>query len=271
MKHYRYLLSPPPISLFLFAVIAVVSAGVYAQDDAVGAVSLLTGRVDVIRGDQQPQPLALHDSIFAGDILQTQAEAELELEMNDGSSFTLDQNTRLVLSEYLTGQQAEGLFKLIRGRLRSFVSRAFSQRADSFQVDTKEGLMGVQGTVFDVYALPAETQVYVFEGLVSVTAHDPGFRQTRLIGAGEFTRIVPDAEVQPPRPFNPEHRRAPPRRQNSGLHSGASQDLRSGGRQSKDPTRRLPRRGPGPMPPTGNSMDDGGQTSGNQPGGDGRG
>ncbi len=267
MKQNRYVRISDLLNGWLLILLTFSSVIGFAQEDAVGVVSALTGRADVFRGDQPPLAMTEQDPVFRGDILQTQADSELELQMSDGSSFILDQNTRLVLSQYLPDQEPEGLFELIRGRLRSFISSNFSHRSDSFQVDTKEGRMGVQGTVFDVYALPAETQVYVYEGLVSVTAHDPGFRQTRLIGAGEFSRITPGAPAQPPRPFNSRQHRPPQRRKNSGLRSGGSQDLRSGGRQGRDPTRRAPR---GPelfnQPPP-NPMDDMGQMGDGQSGG----
>lgn len=268
MKRIPNLPELRPARCLLLMLLAMFSTAALAQDEAVGNVAALTGQADVIREDGQTLALAVDDPVFRGDTLQTREESQLDLLMTDGSRFTLDQNTRLVLAEYLPEQESEGLFNLIRGRLRSFVSTTFSRRSDSFKVDTKEGVMGVQGTIFDVYALAAETQVYVFEGVVSATPHDPGFSQTLLITAGQFTRIVPGAEVQQPVPFHFDRGRGQRRqgpRSRSGLRSGASQDLRSGGRQGRDPTRTAPR-GPEVFVPPFPNPPDGGPPGSGQPG-----
>lgn len=209
------------------------SALALAQDGAaVGLVAKLRGSADAIRANQPPVALAENDSVYRSDVLMTRDHSLLEVALNDGSTFTLAENTRVVIAEFVPGDEPRGLLSLTRGRLRSSVAEAFSSRRDSYRVQTREGVMGVQGTEFDVMALALETQVYVYAGIVSVTHRDPAFPGTRLLYAGQMVTITGNEPVPEPSTFLDAEA--------SAIGSGGGQDLLSGGRQMDDPTASIP-------------------------------
>lgn len=244
---------PPALrSLMALWLLSLAAFAAAQQGPPVGVVATLRGSADAIREGQPPVALAINDSVYRSDVLMTRAESLLAVALNDGSTFTLAENTRVEIAEFLPGDEPEGLLSLIRGRLRSNVAEAFSTRADSYRVQTKEGVMGVQGTEFDVLALALKTQVYVYDGIVSVTHRDPAFPGTRLVYAGQTVTITANQPVPEPSWFlDPVA---------SDVGSGGGQDIVSGARQADDPLASLPgipeisdsdsRVPPQPNPPT---------------------
>ena len=201
---------------------------VFAQgSDPVGNVSALRGQADAIREDQSTEALAGNSSVFRKDILITRSASWLEIGLNDGSTFTLAENTRVEVSEFVPGDEPEGLLSLIRGRLRSTLSTTFSRRRDAYRVETKEGTMGVQGTEFDVLAAALHTDVYVYSGVVTVTHRNSAFPGTQLLYPGQMVTIRQNMPVPEPSSFLDPNA--------SSIGSGGAQDIVSGGNQLDDP------------------------------------
>jgi len=182
------------------------AAGAYGQDDPqggspAGQVSALQGGATVARGGQDPAPIARNDPVFHLDVLETAASSLLEVALIDGSRFTLDELSRVTVAEYIVDDEPQGLLSLAFGRLRSIIATTFSSRSDSFKVQTGEGVMGVQGTEFDVIAMADETEVLVWAGEVSVTHVDPQFPEVRIVRAGFTVRFRIDEPVPEPTPI----------------------------------------------------------------------
>lgn len=212
--------------------ITLCSLALAQNNPAVGVVATLRGNADALREGQAPVALAETDPIYRADVLVTRAASLLEVALDDGSTFTLAENSRVEIAEFVPGAEPEGLLSLLRGKLRSVISSAFSSRRDSYRVQTKEGVMGVQGTEFDVLALPLESQVYVYSGVVSVTHRDPAFPGTRLVYPGQMVKIRAGEPVPEPTSFL---------EPGAGeIGSGGKQDLLSGARQMDDPTLAVP-------------------------------
>ncbi len=218
---------------FLVACCIASCAPVFAQGNPeVGVVATLRGSADALREGQAPVALAERDRVLRKDVLVTRALSWLEVALNEGSTFTLAENSRVEIEEFVSGDEPEGLLSLIRGKLRSTISAAFSSRRDSYKVQTKEGVMGVQGTEFDVLARPLESQVYVYSGVVSVTHRDPAFPGTRMVYAGQTVTIKAGQPVPQPTDFLDAD--------GGGIGSGGTQDRLSGGKQIDDPTVAVP-------------------------------
>ena len=199
---------------------------------SVGQVSGLRGQADAIREDQSTDSLSANDDIFRKDVLMTGSASWLEIALGDGSTFTLAENTRVEVAEFAGGEEPEGFLSLIRGRLRNTLSTTFSRRRDSYKVETKEGVMGVQGTEFDVLAEAVQTRVYVYSGIVSVTHRDPAFPGTRLLYPGQMVTIRENEPVPLPRNFLDPNA--------SNLGSGGLQDIVSGRAAGRRPVHRDP-------------------------------
>ncbi len=189
--------------LLAFLASSTLPLGAWAQEKgnaepAAGLVAALTGSAEVTRDSQPPAPIAVNESVFRLDVLETAADSLLEVTLNDGSSFLLDELSSVAILEYIIDADPQGLLSLARGRLRSIISTTFSSRSDSFRVLTKQGVMGVQGTEFDVIAMAQETELFVWAGEVSVTHIDPQFPDVQIVRAGETVRWRIDEPVPPP-------------------------------------------------------------------------
>ncbi len=236
---------PSYLSIWLAAVsvllCSLLTTTAYAQDNqTVGEVIRLQGEVSVIRAAQNTT-LDVGDQIQRSDQLITLDNALVEVQFTDGSSFTLDENAQVAIAQYAPGNAPRSLLQLTRGRLRSQVSSAFSSRQDSYQVETREGVMGVQGTVFEVVAATRETSVYVYSGLVSATSQDPAYPSTTLLRAGDFISIRLGEPIRPPtRFFGATEETAAVATADAVIGSGGDQAIISGGDQSVDPTAPAP-------------------------------
>lgn len=187
-------------NLALFALLMLFSSVVLAQAGAaVGEVSQLRGQASAIRA--ATTPVAVGSDIFQSDVLLTAAASYLVVSLNDGSTLSLDEDSRLEISEYVTSPNPSSLLQLARGRLRAQVSSVFSSRRESFKVQTREGVMGVQGTEFDVHAKPRETLVYVYEGFVSAASRDPRYPEATILGPGDWIRLRLGEPSPPPDRF----------------------------------------------------------------------
>jgi len=180
--------------LMSFSTVALAQAGA-----SVGQISELRGQASAIRA--ATASMAVGSDIFQSDILVTAAASYLEVSLNDGSTLSLDEDSRLEISEYVTSPNPSSLLSLARGRLRASVSSTFSSRRESFKVQTREGTMGVQGTEFDVHAEPRETLVYVYEGFVSAASRDPRYPEATVLGPGDWIRIRLGEPNPPPDRF----------------------------------------------------------------------
>jgi len=187
-----------PTIRILLLMLLVFSGHTFAQGSAVGQVTQLEGFADVIRAGADPTEIVVGENVERADALVTRSEAFLELTLNDGSSLTLDEDTRLEISEYVPGTAPNSLVSLARGGLRARIGSAFSSRRDSFKVETREGTMGVQGTEFDVISEPGRTLISVYEGLVSVTSRDPRYPETVILSAGDSGEITTAAPPSQP-------------------------------------------------------------------------
>lgn len=220
----------------IFAIAPVSTVRAQDQENlVVGGVSALQGEAYAVRSDLSEVDLAPGIDVFRADTIQTLINAFLEIQMIDGSRFSLDENTRVVLAEYVTGMEPQGRLSLLRGRMRALISGVFSSRSDSFQVQTNEAVMGVQGTDFLVEAQAGETRVYVYEGLVLVTSRDPAFPEGELLGPGQFLRIRLGEPLVEPSRFQ-----VAVSEPGDLLGSGGDQQMRSGGDQSNDPLQQVP-------------------------------
>jgi len=226
--------------MFLMALLLLGSSlSVLAQDQVVGEVIRLQGQASLVRADIS-SAVSIGDNVQRNDQLITQNQALVEVQFIDGSSFTLDENAEVAIAQYAPGSEPRSLLQLTRGRLRSQVSSAFSNREDSYKVATREGVMGVQGTVFEVVAAARETSVFVYTGVVSATSQDPDFPGSTILQAGDFISIRLGEPIRPPVKFFGANQQATASAADAVIGSGGDQAIISGGDQTSDPTAPAP-------------------------------
>jgi len=221
-----------------------------ALAEIVAEVTQLTGKADVTRNGQAPLALSKGDKIEAQDIVRTKNKTQLQISFTDGSKITLAEKTRLIIKDYLVKNEPMGFFELTRGKIRSFVTKTFSQRKESFQIKTKTAIAGVQGTDFEVHSFPQESLIFVHEGIVSVKNVEANISKKQLLRTGQSavvrSQTAPELIVMPLSSSTISDEQAEQtladqnQNENSRLNSGTQQDMRSGGEIKQDPVSLTP-------------------------------
>jgi VCBS repeat-containing protein len=149
------------------------SPGHYAQAgspqpaaQAIGRVATVSGNASVVRNGVTIT-LNVGDAVLKGDVVQTGAGGALGLIFNDGSTFTLSANARMVLNEFVYDPNGGGnasLVNLVQGSL-SFVAGQVAKTGD-MKIGTPVATMGIRGTM--------GTIVESFDGQVTFSIHEEG-------------------------------------------------------------------------------------------------
>jgi len=162
----------------------------------VAAVRDVEGQVVVrARGQDNFEPIAGKDRVFAGDIVRTSADGQLTLEWLDGTRLVVGPDTLLTVLKCQINKSNDtetSVFKLDAGSIWIRILKVLSQKS-KFEITTPTATAGVRGTIFAVHvALDGETKVSVLEGQVAVTGGDQSQQvnpNTVATVAGETTAI----------------------------------------------------------------------------------
>ena len=169
--------------------LAGVAPSAWAQLRAGAAVvKSIVGRVEIQRGgDGQWVPAAAGVRLAEGDEIRAYGASSAALDLPDGSTVFLAENSRIVVSklEFDPQQQSrQAFFHLAVGKLRAAVSQAaltlVKARQSNFTISTPTAVAAARGTVFEV-VYDAMTNVM----RVAVIVKDPQ-RSTGLVSCLSF-------------------------------------------------------------------------------------
>jgi hypothetical protein len=142
------------------SVIALLLVTAAAAHAAPGSAELkaVTGRVEIQKkGQSQWTAAAVGAKLVEGDSLRAWARSSARLDLLDGSTILLAENSRLVVGKLEFDQQnqtREALFHLAVGKLRAIVSQAaislVKARQSNFAISTQTAVAAVRGTDFEV-------------------------------------------------------------------------------------------------------------------------
>jgi hypothetical protein len=76
-------------------------AGATAAQQPIGRVETVAGSASVVRNGVAVE-LNVGDLVFQGDVVETRSDATLAIAFSDGSAFTLQENARMALNEFIT-------------------------------------------------------------------------------------------------------------------------------------------------------------------------
>jgi hypothetical protein len=199
------------------------SAAARAQDPAPArgsmTVTLLEGSATATaKGATEARQLFEGFLLAEGDVIQTRADAKLEVLMGSGTILRFGPSTRSELTE---SPSTGGVFrlKLVAGNFWAHVAKLLG--TDKFEIETENGVSGVRGTEFRMETGTAGNPdlIRCYDGAVEVKAPDgkwsqrvePGRELTfhRLRGSGGPRRFDPNSERR--NPFMSWVRKAGPR------------------------------------------------------------
>jgi len=181
--------------LILFTAVTALAA------EAVGKISSLSGRVDLLRGGRLPAVAAkVGDMVYVRDFVRTKSNARAEIRFSDGNVIRVAPRSRLDISEYAVKRDRRS-FRLSRGRVEAVVSKqtAGSRTPRRFEITTPNAVAGVRGTWYFVFFDSNVTGIAVKDGVVyAYNTQQPG-REVE-IPAGFTTTIRNGSAPGPNRP-----------------------------------------------------------------------
>ncbi len=166
-----------------------------ALAEEAGLVTGITGRATATRnGDTRT--LHAGAAIHRGDSLATAEGARLEVSLADGSSLSLGENCRLVVSEVVdeTGRGRGVVLDLVAGIVRAVLG---PDRPDLFEVRGRVAVAAARSTDLIVETESSRTAVFVVEGEVRVReTYGPG---EVVLVTGEGIDVARGVEIGEPR------------------------------------------------------------------------
>src|SRR6266404_3337223 len=130
--------------------------GQYAQAAApvapqpIGRVETVSGSATVTRNGIAVD-LNVGDLVFQGDVVQTRSDSTLGIGFADGSAFSLKENARMALNEFVYDPNStanSALINLVQGTV-SFIAAQVA-KTGNMRVDTPTATLGIRGTFVTV-------------------------------------------------------------------------------------------------------------------------
>lgn len=183
---------PRPLLATLLALLMLLGGlpGAWAQQQpGTAEVKRATGRVEVLRkGQTQWLPAVVGARLAEGDDVRAFSGASAELELPDGSTLLVAENSRVIVTKLDFDAQRQGrtvLFHLVVGKVFATVSQAtltlLRARQSNFVITTPTAVAAARGTEFEVLH-DAGQQVT----RVAVIRTDPKKRSPSVVTCGSF-------------------------------------------------------------------------------------
>jgi hypothetical protein len=173
---------------------AVLAAGPAAAEP-VGFLGVVEGTVEVKpTGATSFTAAALDRDVSIGDSIRTGRASLAKLVLKDDSVITIDEETELVVDQYVLGSGAQEPSKvsLLSGHVRTKVGEAFGG-STRFQLHTPTAVIGVKGTEWLTWYLSQQetTYVCVVSGIVTVESNDPSVTGSYEPPVGSCAKALP--------------------------------------------------------------------------------
>ncbi len=122
-------------------------SSVLAND--IGQVVIAKKHVEAQRA-QALVPLERKSPVVKKDNVITGEQARAQIRLQDGTLFTLGENTQLLIDEYLFSdtEKPTALFRLTTGVFRAVTGKITQVQKPNFKVETPLGSIGIRGTDF---------------------------------------------------------------------------------------------------------------------------
>ena len=169
----RFARHPGRIVLVVLLVVGFLTVGTWAMADkpSGASISFVSGDTQVKAGrGGEWKPLKQGQNLVAEDVVKTGAGAKVEIKLTDGSVIRVAPNSEIRMKSLIGGKQKREMnFKLQAGKVWANVSKALGTD-EKFEVETKNAVAGVRGTIFRVDSFDDEsTLVRVYTGAVAVS------------------------------------------------------------------------------------------------------
>src|SRR5437870_1180439 len=181
----------------IILVLLLLPSAVWAQ----GAlqVSSVLGRVEWRSASSKtfvPLSATAQQLVQAGDELRTGPDAQIVIEVPDGSYMVVSENSKLIIEDFWSGN-LRNLVNLTVGKVRFYVQR-LGARPNPSRVTTPTALIAVRGTILEIAIDEAQiAKVRCLEGRVAVETVGLPDREV-ILEAGRKTLVRPGDYPLPP-------------------------------------------------------------------------
>ena len=177
------------------------SAAAHAQyGKRIGQVTALEGQVTVLhQGKFAPEPLALRESVFQEDLIETARASKVRITLTDATVISLAEHSRLELRQFLHDPQQQthsGRFAISLGVFRAILKAIIPQSA--FEIITPTAVAAIRGTDLMGEVTQTSTAIVVLEGTVAISNARPLFRGLTTLMQGMGTTVTNDEPPSTP-------------------------------------------------------------------------
>lgn len=147
--------------------------------------------------DNEERRLATGSRVHRNELLKTGPEAQAELKLDDNTKLALGPDAELLLDEYAVGSGTGTTtiaLKMLKGALRFLTGENSSE---SYKIETPSAIIGVQGTIFDIYIGPGgDTFVLLHQGNLKVCSRAGTCRPH--VSIGRVIQVTASGSVSEP-------------------------------------------------------------------------
>lgn len=159
----------------------------------VGYVAKLDGKVIARDLNGDTQQLQINSQIFEGDRLETEFDASLYIQMDDGAEVHMKEDSVLKISEYVItagyDQDSSSILDLLRGGFRKITGSIGASALANYQVQTGLATIGIRGTEYVIKLCKDD------DCTQTVSRNDPAAKLHAVVLEGAIT-LTTDEEVQ---------------------------------------------------------------------------
>ena len=127
-----------------------------AWAEQAGKIDFVDGAVRVIDAAGKERPGKVGEAVNEGDTLQTGADGEVHVAMEDGGQIGLNGNSRLRVLKYKAegGKDDRSLLNLVQGAMRSITGWIGKYNPRNYEIRTPTATIGVRGTDHETRVIP---------------------------------------------------------------------------------------------------------------------
>ena len=143
-----------------------------ASAEAVGRLTEVQGRVDLLKGGKLPAtPVKVGDAVEPGDVLRAKSLSKAQITFLDNTTLTMSPESRIAIDEYTfdpAKQKRSVLLEVFHGAVLAVVSKIYQTEQPDFVIKSHTAIMGIRGTEVGMRLTPNDTTILNFHGWTTV-------------------------------------------------------------------------------------------------------
>lgn len=147
-----------------------------AADDssAVGKITQVVGKAEVIHADGSHAPAALNAAIHQGDVIQTADKGGVNILFSDNTTFAISENARMSVDEFNyhpADHSGSTFFSVLQGVFVYTSGLIGKHDPGHVNINTPVGAIGIRGTVVagDIHPAGQDSHITIVDGAIVVT------------------------------------------------------------------------------------------------------